>query len=522
MNSNNAMTLQGATPQGFSSSFYSLPGKTPQSQALNNAGTATGVKTGGQVSTAPIDWNATNLKPTMDITPKPLPQMDISSQGAIKKQTVTEYHPPAVTTPPVSNTGLIDSPAAPQLNTPQPQPITYPGLIGTLASTSLAGSNNSNQAQSGLLGSQTANDALNAEAQAVKDRYGQQINSIGQIGANQAAGEASTGSTAVGGGNARLTQAVTADKQQAAATAGNFELSALDRQLTAQGQAQSGLNAAGGLANTAQGQIQSGLSNATGAAAPILSAYGQANYGIGGTGGELTPGSAIDTALNQYAQQAATGQISAIPSSITSNPVLNAELNRRAQAINPSYNPIASAAQGQATASNIQTAGTTQTQNNADLYSQYNSQYVNTSNALNQVESLGSLALQTAQGGSINPFTVKAANQTLSALKSQLTSPSQATFDQSMAAFQGALSQLLSNSSNVTPTQISTWSGQIADGSMPVETLQAIYNQGLTEGKLKTQNLQSTRDYLLGQMQQGGTNNNSTASSGGSGGAYSW
>lgn len=43
---------------------------------------------------------------------------------------------------------------------------------------------------------------------------------------------------------------------------------------------------------------------------------------------------------------AANGQYSAIPSSITSNPVLSAQLNAAAKQINPNFSPITSTAQG--------------------------------------------------------------------------------------------------------------------------------------------------------------------------------
>jgi len=119
--------------------------------------------------------------------------------------------------------------------------------------------------------------------------------------------------------------------------------------ITGEGQQTTALSNAGTLGGQQQQQNIGALGTAGQLTQPQLGQYGQTYYqptNAGQGAGQITPGSDMDTALNQYAQMAANGQISAIPSSITSNPVLNAELNKRATAINPKYNPVASAAQG--------------------------------------------------------------------------------------------------------------------------------------------------------------------------------
>lgn len=114
-------------------------------------------------------------------------------------------------------------------------------------------------------------------------------------------------------------------------------------------------------ANTAQSNLQSGLSNAASVTAPSVGAFGQTQYfplNAGNTGATVSPSDPFYSTLQSYAQQAANGQYGAIPSSITSNPVLNAQLNQMASAINPSYNPVVAGAQSAATASNVQSLGT--------------------------------------------------------------------------------------------------------------------------------------------------------------------
>lgn len=65
------------------------------------------------------------------------------------------------------------------------------------------------------------------------------------------------------------------------------------------------------------------------------------NSQTGGAGG-----GDFASSMQQYAQMAASGQLNAVPSFITSNPVLNAQLNTLAKQLNPNYNPITSANQG--------------------------------------------------------------------------------------------------------------------------------------------------------------------------------
>lgn len=88
-----------------------------------------------------------------------------------------------------------------------------------------------------------------------------------------------------------------------------------------------------------RGQTMGALQQAAGLAAPSPQAYGQTTFnpldgGFSGGGG-LPP-----DVMSQYAQMAASGQYAAIPSFITSNPVLNAQLNVAAKAFNPNFTPV--------------------------------------------------------------------------------------------------------------------------------------------------------------------------------------
>lgn len=94
-----------------------------------------------------------------------------------------------------------------------------------------------------------------------------------------------------------------------------------------------------GAANTQQSNQQAALSSAGNLAQPNPTSYGQTVFnpvtGDFNGGGGLPP-----DVMQQYAQMASSGQYAAIPSFITSNPVLNAQLNVAAKALNPNYTPV--------------------------------------------------------------------------------------------------------------------------------------------------------------------------------------
>lgn len=176
--------------------------------------------------------------------------------------------------------------------TPAPQ-ATFPGIVNSLANTSQTGSQNATTATAGLLNSQSANDSLKQQAQDIGDKYGSQIMKTSNYG------NALAGSYTNGAGLAPVSQGLAGQAQQttAAEVAGqkaaeDAALAPIDRELTAQSQAQSGLASAGSTANTQQGNVQSGLTSAAGAYQPQLGSYGQTYYQPGQVNG--TNGNNLD------------------------------------------------------------------------------------------------------------------------------------------------------------------------------------------------------------------------------------
>lgn len=176
---------------------------------------------------------------------------------------------------------------------------------------------------SSLAGSGTANAALGANAQKIASDAGTQISNVGSQAQRFIAGQMSTGTTPVAEGNAAITQQTSAAEQAAIAAGANVALT---------GNAQ---------ALTGQAQTQSALTSAAGLAQPSTAAYGNTVFDpVTGTYSGAENGGLPADVMQQYAQMAASGQYASIPSSITSNAVLNAQLNSAAKALNPAYTPI--------------------------------------------------------------------------------------------------------------------------------------------------------------------------------------
>lgn len=349
-----------------------LLGLTPKPKAPSSVfggpQTSTPAMSGTSAFTAPAQKN---------MTPSPV----ASSQQ--------QMNVPAQASAPVR--GMV-SPTQSSINpqiTQQPQPTqaqlapTFPGLVGQQQTAATQAVPITGQVQQSLMGAasrspvaeqyaqQTAqygagNIDIGNQAAQIAQQYGNRITNIGQAGTKAAGGYETTGTSPVAEGNAGVIARNTAALQSAQAAGGQMALQGTAQRLTGQGQAATAANAAAGQANTGLGYQQAGLINAgnlgvsqqnatTGALnnaatqiKPEVTGYGQTSFDpatgqFGGAGdGGLPAG-----VMQQYAQMAATGQYSSIPSFITSNPVLSAQLNVAAKGLNPKYTPIGSQGAGQ-------------------------------------------------------------------------------------------------------------------------------------------------------------------------------
>ena len=409
-------------------------------------------------------------------------------------------------------------------NQPKPasNPADYSSSVSSLANQQNSPYNQGAQNNIGLLQQITGqNQTYSDRAKAIADAAGQRISDIGQAGAKGEAGYLTTGTSPVAEGNAAIFAKTTTAKQGAVSEGANMQLSGNAQGLTAQQQAQSGYNNAAGQNLTGQGLAQGAISSAAGYSKPELGSYGQNYYnplnpnqgggGVPATNSDGTP-NPMYTALQNYAQMAANGQISSIPSSITSNPVLNNQLNTMAKQINPAYNPIVSAAQGAATSSNVQTGGTAQTNAAASAYQNSYPAVVQLNTALNNVDSAGKMTVENAQGNGVNPFALAPANTKLSQLKTHLSDNGQVTFNSNMANLKAAIQNIYAANGGATPTGIEATIGQMADGSLSISGLNALITAAKAEGQSRLDNAKNTASSEFLKTQGGNTTSSGNTS----------
>ncbi len=204
-----------------------------------------------------------------------------------------------------------------------------------------------------------------------------------------------------------------------------------------------------GAANTQQGlQVQAGT-NAANANAPITGVpYGTQTInpatgqpypattnttgatGTSGTdiasgaGGGVQPTDPFYQTLQSYAQMAANGQVSSIPSSVTGNSVLNAQMNAMAKKINPNYNPVTSAAQSGVTA-------------------QQTAQQAGYQSALQQGQNLAAQATDLINTFNLNPSELNKANGAIQVIASNTSNPQYKMLNNYLADISSRYAQIL-------------------------------------------------------------------------------
>lgn len=383
---------------------------------------------------------------------------------ALKTKVTETYHPPAAAAAPATQ--------APTYNfqTPEQLANTQNAAKGLIPLTPAPSTFQS--ATSGLLNAPQQNADIGAKALAISQDYGQKIADVGGQGARFEAGQRTTGTSPVAEGNAAVTAQTTAAQQQALATGAAASLQGIGYQLTGQNQGQNALNYAGNLTQ------------------PQLGQFGQAYYDpvtgqatSGGQNASLNPIANIQS----IAQQVANGQISPAQGYALGGSVPNFQgaLNQAILGLNPNFNQASAQAAYDTRQQNQTTAGTTPTNAAASTYAANYPQYIALQGQLSNVTGLGNLLLTTASGGQVNPLDISLGNQTIAAFKRNLSSADQAKFDSTLAAFSGAASQLLANSSGQIPTDISGNIAKIANGSLGLDALRAMVGQASKEGAIK-------------------------------------
>ncbi len=316
--------------------------------------------------------------------------------------------------------------------------------------------NQTDQAYLNYLQAIQPNQNVISSEQALNDFTAKANQNINQIGAQPILGSFATGQQQVAGQNANL------EEQR---LQGNVSI-AQQAQQQAINAGQAGLNYSQGQQALAQARYLGTL--------PTPTAFGQTSFNpatgqfSGGSGG-------LDNAtLQQYAQMAANGQYAAIPSSITSNIALNAQLNAAAQKINPSYNPITSAAQGAAAAQNATTTGTVDTSTAATGYTQAIQQYqqMNTASqaATQQAQSVSNILSQSG----INSSSSRDWNTALNNLAGRLGNTNVTALNTAVTELQSRYSSLLAGNGQTPSSAIAQALGLLNPNSTAAQITQSI------------------------------------------------
>ncbi len=194
----------------------------------------------------------------------------------------------------------------------------------------------------------------------------------------------------------------------------NEKAAALGYQVQGTQTQQSAEQQAGQLGQSQQGLNQQAYGTAAGLAAPVAVPYGtplvnpQTGKNINMTAAGVDPSDPFYKTMQQYAQMAVNNQMTSIPSSITQNAVLNAQLMKMATAINPSFNPNVASGAGAAQT----TVAGTQTQ-----------QIETWKSSLQQGQNLVSQLNDLLTKFGLNPSDVNKVNQGLQSIASNVSDP---------------------------------------------------------------------------------------------------
>jgi hypothetical protein len=225
------------------------------------------------------------------------------------------------------------------------------------------------------------------------------------------------------------------------------------------------------------------------ASAPSVVGFGQGVYtppvvtpenptggsGAASSGSTISPTDPFYPTLQSYAQMAANGQMSSIPTSITGNSVLNAQLNEMAKAINPNYNPVVSSAESAATASNVETTGTATTNAANTGYTAANQEYNNNVASYTALTGISNQVTSTlenyANSGSLTDM-----NAAINTLQGHLSNPDYQKFITAIGNAQASYQSIL-GSSGVTPTKADQDALSALNPNSSASTIVAALNQ---------------------------------------------
>jgi hypothetical protein len=253
---------------------------------------------------------------------------------------------------------------------------------------------------------------------------------------------------------------------------------------------QSGFNSAAGNALTGQGQVNTALSNAAGLAKGSPASYGQTVFnpltGSFDGGGNLDP----QTQSSTFAQNVLNGTMTYDQAAQSMGYAGSAGKTFLDNAITAAGgNPLQLQASGSANQSNIQTAGTAETNTYNGIYNTASTAAANYSQQQAAINSVGNQALQIlASNPSLNSTNSQYFNAKLNQLSTQFSSTQYTALNTAIQSLQARIGKALQ--AGEIPTAATGNAQAIASGNLTVGGLAAALKQVDDEmsGFVKTQN----------------------------------
>ena len=211
-----------------------------------------------------------------------------------------------------------------------------------------------------------------------------------------------------------------------------------------------------------------------------------------------------------YAQMLASGQQASIPSSVTGNMALMAQLYQQAKALSGgNFNTNVAAGQGAANASNAQTAGTANTTAYSGILQQAKNDQANLQSNVSLMSNFGQQVLSNLQG--LNPTDSAALNGTIQDFTQKYaTDPRYSALLTNIQGFQARVSALL-NAGEI-PSAATTGASLIANGALPMSSMQATVNQLNNEANAMLTTQQAKVDAAQANLSNSSSISNSNSS----------
>jgi len=322
------------------------------------------------------------------------------------------------------------------------------------------------------------NAALAQKSQEIADAAGKAYADVGQQGARGEAGYLTTGTTPVAQGNAAIIAQNIAAQQKAISEGAQMQQTGVTQGLTAQSQTQSALNNAAGL-------YPEGLRYTL----PV---------------GASTGNSIIDNSISRAAQLIANGSTTADAINSTSlstyGPLGVAGLTKLMLQYDPNWSPTASNAIAQ---------------QNMTQGSQYQGQAANLDVPLQGLIKVEPQVTSLLSQAALNPTNIPFLNESINKYKSQADPASRNALTAGMAEIQNYTSQILGNSGELTPTQVTSLTSSFDPGNFNPQQLSQFLASINNYGQARLQVLQksSKLSYRSGMNPYSGTTANPSATS---------